>query len=263
MLVDGALNIYTDGSSYSSPRSGGVGIIFVLADHSGNEIVEEFSLPGYKGATNNQMELQAAILALREATQRNLAAGMTRIVVHTDSMYICENYKRAMFEWPRTGWSKRGGAPVLNAQLWKDLVKAMKASGRMVEFKWLKGHRRDPYNKAVDKLAKRSAKGASQAPLTQVSVRRKRTREKVQSGVVSMSGQRLSIRVVTCEYLRPQKVWKYKYEVVSKRSPFYRKVDWVYSAADLLLRDGHSYHVRLNAEAAYPQVLKLFRELKK
>src|SRR5262245_8052730 len=98
MLVEGALNIYTDGSSYSSPRVGGVGVIFVLVDSAGNEIVEESALPGYKGATNNQMELQAVILALREAMQRGLADGMHRIVIHTDSTYLCENYKRAMFE---------------------------------------------------------------------------------------------------------------------------------------------------------------------
>ena len=81
-----------------------------------------------------------------------------------------------------------------------------------------------------------------------------------------MLGQRVSIRVITCEYLRVQQVWKYKYEVVSRRSPFFRKVDWVFSPRDLLLRDGHSYHVRLNDDPAYPQVLKVlkvFRELEK
>jgi ribonuclease HI len=93
------------------------------------------------------MELQAPILALREAKQRGLAAGVHRIVIHTDSMYVCDNYKRAMFEWPKTRWAKRGGAPVLNAELWKDLVKAIKSTGCIVEFRWVKGHPTDPYNK--------------------------------------------------------------------------------------------------------------------
>jgi ribonuclease HI len=263
VLVEGALNIYTDGSSYSSPRTGGVGIVFVRNDDAGNEVVEESGLPGYKGATNNQMELQAPILALREVKERGLATGVRRIVIHTDSMYVCENYKRAMFEWPKTRWAKRGGAPVLNAELWKDLVKAIKSTGCIVEFRWVKGHRTDPYNKTVDKLAKRSAKRATQSPLAQVSVRRKRTPQMVQPGAVSMRGQRLSVRVITCEYLHVQHVWKYKYEVVSKGSPFFRRVDWVYSPRDLLLRDGHAYHVRLNTDPAYPQVLKVFRELEK
>jgi hypothetical protein len=50
---------------------------------------------------------------------------------------------------------------------------------------------------------------------------------------------------------------------MSRRNPKFGKVDWVYSSRDLLLRDGHSYHVRLNDDPAYPQVLKLFRELAK
>lgn len=263
MLVDGALNIYTDGSSYSSPRTGGVGIAFVLVDAAGDEVVEEMALPGYRSATNNQMEIQAPILALREAKQRGLSNGVRRIVIHTDSMYVCDNYKRAMFEWPRTGWAKRRGAPVLNAELWKELVKAIKASGCFVDFKWVKGHRGNPYNKTVDKLAKRSAKSATQAPLSQVSVRRKQTSERVQPGVVAMMGQRLSIRVITCEYIRVRQVWRYRYEVVSKRSPLFGKVDWIYSARETLLRDGHSYYVRLNDDPGYPQVVKVIRELGK
>ncbi len=78
-----------------------------------------------------------------------------------------------------------------------------------------------------------------------------------------MLGQRLSIRVITCEYLRVQQVWKYRYEVVSRRSPFFSKVDWVFSQRDLLMRDGHSYQVRLNNDPVYPQVLTVFRELEK
>jgi ribonuclease HI len=261
MHSEGVLDIYTDGSSYSSPRAGGVGIVFVLIDEGGNELVQKSTFPGYRGATSNQMELQAPILALREARRLGLANRVHKIVIHTDSTYVCDNYKRAMFEWPKTRWAKRGGAPVLNAELWKDLVKAMRSSGCIVEFQWVKGHAKDPHNKAVDKLAKLSAKRATLAPLTQVSVRRKRTSEKVEPGGVLMVGQRMSIRVITCEYLRVQHVWRYKYEVLSKRSPFFGRVDWIHSAEDLLVRDGHSYHVRLNEDQSYPQIAKVFREL--
>jgi len=61
------------------------------------------------------------------------------------------------------------------------------------------------------------AKRATESPLAQVSVRRKRTREMVQPGAVAIQGQRLSIHVITSEYLRVQQIWKYGYEVVSKR----------------------------------------------
>lgn len=67
MVYENALNIYTDGSCYSGPRRGGIGIIFITIDEAGNEVVEEIELPGYQQATNNQMELMACIKALERA----------------------------------------------------------------------------------------------------------------------------------------------------------------------------------------------------
>ncbi len=39
MLDDNALNIYTDGSSFSGPRAGGIGIVFVIVNDAGDEEV--------------------------------------------------------------------------------------------------------------------------------------------------------------------------------------------------------------------------------
>ena len=259
MLVENALNIYTDGSSFSSPRTGGIGIRFILIDGTGNEQVYDSCHPGYQGATNNQMELKACLIALDEARRRGLCKGTERIVIHTDSMYVCDNVTKAIFEWPKTRWHTRSRTPVLNTDLWKDLVKAIKASGCRVEFRWVKGHSKNLHNKAADKMARQSAKAPLNPPLTQVSVRRKQTSESVARGSVVMSSQRLSIRVITCEYLRPQRVWKLKYEVVSKASPYFGKVDIIFS--DDLLKDGHSYHVRINNDTHNPRVVKIFREL--
>lgn len=58
-------------------------------------------------------------------------------------------------------------------------------------------------------------------------------------------------------------MWRYRYEVVSKRSAVFGKVDWVHSAYDLPLRDGHSYQVRLNDDPQYPQVTRVLREIEK
>lgn len=67
MLDEDALNIYTDGSSFSGPRVGGIGIVFVIVNGAGDEeIVNEFDYPGYKQATNNEMELEACIKGLEE-----------------------------------------------------------------------------------------------------------------------------------------------------------------------------------------------------
>jgi ribonuclease HI len=68
MLHENALNIYTDGSMYSGPRAGGIGIIFVIINDAGDaEIVKESERPGYKQSTNQEMELEACLVALEEA----------------------------------------------------------------------------------------------------------------------------------------------------------------------------------------------------
>ena len=102
VLAENALNIYTDGSSFSSPRTGGIGIRFILVDEIGNEETSDSLHPGYQGATNNQMELQKCLTALDEARRRGLCQKAERIFIHTDSMYVCDNVTKAMFEWPKT-----------------------------------------------------------------------------------------------------------------------------------------------------------------
>jgi ribonuclease HI len=259
MLAENALHIYTDGSSLPSPRRGGIGIRFLLIDSQGREEITDSRHAGYEGATNNQMELQACIEALEEARDRGLATSASKIVVHADSQYVVENWKQAMFVWPKQRWTTKAGTPVLNVDLWKRLVRAIKNAGRRVEFEWVQGHSRDLHNRAVDKMAKGSAKSTLRPALSVVSVRKKWTGESVSIGSVRMLGQRLSIRVVTCERLRQQKLWKLKYEVISRASPFLGKVDNIF-ATDVLA-DGHAYFVQVNQDTANPRIVRVFREL--
>ncbi|HOW97336.1 MAG TPA: hypothetical protein PK634_06065, partial [Kiritimatiellia bacterium] len=129
-----------------------------------------------------------------------------------------------------------------------------------VHFYWVKGHSKDEHNKAVDKAAKASAKAPLNAPLTRVNVRRKHTTRPLSRGSVEMMGQRITIRIVTSEWLPIQRLWKYRYEVVSKASRFRGNIDFIYSR--LHLGAGHTYYVLFNSDAANPQVEKLFRETK-
>lgn len=90
-IDDEALTIYTDGSSYQGPRRGGVGILFVTVDDDGHERINEYALPGYAGVTNNQMELQACIEALKALITRRVPlepGDYKRVEVRTDSMYV-------------------------------------------------------------------------------------------------------------------------------------------------------------------------------
>jgi ribonuclease HI len=256
-----AINIYTDGSSYSHPRAGGIGIRIITVDANGNEVIHDEQPLGFPGATNQQMELQACIEALQLLASRRSPVDLSqfsKIIIKTDSRYVVDNYSAALFTWPTTKWHTRDGAPVINAQLWKDLVKQVFNVGMRVEIRWVKGHRASAHNKAADKLAKGSAKQAGRKPLTITSVRRKKTAKSIERGSVKLTGQRITIRIITDEYLRVQRCYKVKYEVMSKASVYFGNVDIAFS--DIVLRAGHTYYVLMNDDTANPRIMKLYRE---
>ena len=47
MVYHRALNIYADGSSYSHPRRGGMGIRYVTINLEGDEVVQSEEIPGH------------------------------------------------------------------------------------------------------------------------------------------------------------------------------------------------------------------------
>ena len=249
-----------DGSCFGSPRRGGFGVRIIYVDNDGVEQVQDLQFTGFMGATIGKMEIMACAVGLEEAIDHGLTTGRTRIIIRTDSMYVVENLPKAKFEWPKTRWHRRGGAPVLNAEEWKRLNRAMQKAGVRVEVEWVRGHSKDEHNRAADRLAKQAARVPRNRPLSLVHVRRKLSDESVELGSVEIMGQRFSIRVITAEYLKVQKVWKCMYEVLTKSSPFYMKVDVLFS--NELLAAGHSYFVQMNKEQSNPRVVKIFWEIK-
>jgi ribonuclease HI len=258
------ITIYTDGSSHNGPRRGGIGIRFVTTDEDGIEHIEDYPLPGYDQATNQVMELVAPIEALK-AIIRGSAPIQTRsyrrIVVFTDSQYVVNGYESARFKWQADKWMTRDGNPVVHATQWKELLKLAHRTGYPVEFKWIKGHKSSPHNRAVDKLAKKSAATRTGRQVSIAKVRRKKTDRLVAVGSVQMLGQRITIRVIEDAYLRPQGMNRYKYEVVSRTSPFRGYMDLIFSDADIHLSAGHAYHVRFNEDSRAPRVVRLYREV--
>lgn len=265
--AENVLTVFTDGSSIARPRSGGIGIRFVHVDTLGAEMTFDLDEPGFAGATNNQMELKAVIVALKALRTGRVPAylsdGTRRIDLYTDSLYVVDNLHSAVYDWPTNGWATRTGAPVLNVELWKELVHEYKKLRRTtrVEIKWGKGHSAgNPHNKAADKLAKRSAARPVGRLGTVVSVRRKKTRRRTEPGSVEMLGQRLTIRIIDAQYLAEQRVTRYRYEVMSRASPFHGNVDFAYSE-DPMMRPGHTYFVTMGEDAGYPRIVKRHREV--
>jgi hypothetical protein len=133
---------------------------------------------------------------------------------------------------------------------------------RRVEIIWVKGHKQNPYNKAADKAAKRSARNALNAPKSVVSVRRKISKQKTALGSIEMRGQEFAIRVVTAQYLAsPHQLWRYKYEVISADSEYFGNVDEIFSKH--YLRDGHHYQVRVNESTMNPRIVEVISEIER
>ncbi len=261
---ENALNIYTDGSSYSKPRIGGFAVRFVWVNENGNDEQYNDIPQGLTGATNQQMELQACIHALRLVYKGKIpidASKVAKIAFYTDSKYITENINRAIYEWSRNHWIKRDGNPVINTPQWKELVGLVSKVGKRVEFSWIKGHSKDQNNKAVDKMAKESAKSRTKKRISIVNVRRKKSTKSTEIGSVKMQSQKCTIYIIQDEYLRLQKMYRYRFEVTSKSNPFYRCVDFAYS--NILLNAGHKYFVLFNNNQNAPRIIKMYKELPK
>jgi ribonuclease HI len=264
MFIDDAINVYADGSSCSRPRSGGIGIRLVIINSLGQEEVKDISPVGYVGATNNEMELKACIEGLKEAMRHPAFASFGRIAIHSDSKYVVENRNRAFYFWQRNKWRNYQGKPVDNALLWKDLLNTIKKCSthhKRVDFYQVKGHEKNGHHRAADKLARQSAKNPFNPPVAVVKVRRKRSSKSVEPGSVPMRNQRISIRIITDQYLRLQKIYKYKYEVISKSSPYFGKID--FASSKIMLNAGHCYSIRFNDNPHNSTIVKMFKELPK
>lgn len=261
--MEDTLEVYIDGSCLPHPRRGGVGIRFVgVDDTSGEEVIEDLSPPGYRGATNQEMEILACTVALQVSLELALP-GVRRLVIWTDSDYLFSNYRKAIFEWPKQDWCGRSGAPVENAEDWKEFARSYKKARQrfaVVRIDWARG-KSNRHNKAAHNLAKESARNPLNKPRKVVHVRRKLTTESIDRGSVRMEGQQLRIRIIQSGILNVQKLWRCSYEVVSEDSPPYGKADVIICDKGIRLDAGHTYEVRVNDDNDNPRVVEVFQEI--
>lgn len=263
-LDERAINIYTDGSSLPAPRRGGVGIVFVTEGANGHWQVDPFEVAGYMAGKNNQMERRACIEALH-ALHRGYAPvvvdGFKKVVIWTDSSYLIDGYHSARFAWPSNGWMTRTGNPVMHVEQWKELVKVANRLPLPVEMEWVNGHKSSVFNKQADKLAKASAKGHLKAEETPSKVRRKKSPYSVARGSVEMLGQQMTVRIIDETPHATHGMVRFKYEVMSKRSPYYQRVDHLWHEEPSRLRAGHVYRIRVNEDTDRPRIVNVFSEV--
>src|SRR5437899_1556789 len=96
-------------------------------------------------ATNNTMEMTAALMALRELRRP------CEVELTTDSEYLLYGMTRWMAGWKARGWKSKEGNPVKNRELWMELD--AEAQRHSITWLWTKGHDGHADNERADVLA--------------------------------------------------------------------------------------------------------------
>lgn len=132
--------IFTDGSSRGNPGPGGYAAVIVH-----NDKVTELG-GREEHTTNNRMELMAAIKALSSLPNYQLPT-----TIHSDSGYVVDGITKWIHGWQKKGWKTADKKPVLNRDLWEDLLRA--ARGKDIEWRRVGGHAGVAGNERCDEIA--------------------------------------------------------------------------------------------------------------
>ncbi|MCL6250981.1 ribonuclease HI [Altererythrobacter sp. KTW20L] len=143
------VEIFTDGACKGNPGPGGWGVLLRMGKH------EKEMAGSEPDTTNNRMEMTAVIKALEALIEP------CEVVIHTDSRYVIDGMTKWIAGWKRNGWINSSKKPVRNADLWHELIDAIKR--HKVEWQWVRGHNGHVENERVDRLASDAASEAGRA----------------------------------------------------------------------------------------------------
>ena len=134
------VTIYTDGACSGNPGPGGWGAILAWQGHE-----KELS-GGAAATTNNRMELTAVLTALA------LLKEPWVVELYSDSKYVVDAIEKGwLYGWQKKGWIKADKKPVLNVDLWQQLLPQL--ARHQVHLHWVKGHAENEKNNRCDQLA--------------------------------------------------------------------------------------------------------------
>ena len=135
------IEIYTDGACKGNPGPGGWGALLRYGE------VERELFGGEPDTTNNRMELQAAIEALKALSES------CEVRLTTDSVYVKNGITQWLEGWKKKGWKTAARKPVKNVDLWQALDEQNQR--HQVQWFWVKGHSGHRENEIADQLANR------------------------------------------------------------------------------------------------------------
>lgn len=134
------VTIYTDGACSGNPGPGGWAAILMHGER-------RMEISGFEAdTTNNRMELQAAIEALKCLKMP------CDVELFSDSAYLVHGFTYGWVEkWKANGWKNSSKEEVKNIEQWKELDRF----GTIHSIKWIKvkGHADNEFNNRCDELA--------------------------------------------------------------------------------------------------------------
>ena len=105
-----SIKVYTDGACKGNPGPGGWGVYIQFKED------EKELYGGNPETTNNQMEMQAALEALKYLKDEDEV-----IELYTDSNYLRQGITEWIHKWKKNNWKTAAKKPVANRDLWIEL----------------------------------------------------------------------------------------------------------------------------------------------
>lgn len=141
------IDIYTDGACSGNPGPGGWAAVLISRDMDYKREISGFE----PETTNNRMEILSVLKALQ------MVKKPSNIRIYSDSAYVVNAFRQNWIaSWQRNGWVRKEKKPVLNKELWQELLAAM--SPHNIEWIKVAGHADNELNNRCDELARAEIK---------------------------------------------------------------------------------------------------------
>src|SRR5580704_10893536 len=221
---------------------------------------------GYFHTTNNRMELRGCLFAHEWIVERGENIKAQHVQIFSDSQYVCRSYASSLW-WSTNDWCNSAGREVLNADLWKELVRIRRKMRGRPRVEMLQIPRRScPLAIKVDT----GAKSAAQSPqyddvgFRPGKIGRSRNNVKKAPKLYPAAGGEIISFVYKSGALR-RGVQTIRFQTYcEERRDFFDKF-WAMTDEVIgnSLHRGNFYRVRMNDEAANPRILEILATLEK
>lgn len=250
-----ALKIYVDGSALKNPGGpGGLAGIAELPEHM-NRPDEVLFEEGYKSTTNNRMELRACIRALEHIRRNTPIAGVSRVIIITDSSYL-HNYLRTAPYWKKQRWLSLDGKPIENSDLWDEIITLRPKLRVAHEIQWSKG-KTSSILKEVDRRAKAAAKSPTETDwgFRAGKVGRSKAKSKRASTLFPAQGQEVVINIYR-KRLPGKTEDKIYFDLFSEADKEFTAKYHAFTTAVIAmdLHRGNCYRVHFNNDPKHPVI---------